>query len=970
MISQDSQLTNYLLLLTDITGRLQNFGFLELINLLEVCHRKKEYVKAVFVGDYLDEHFHLFNPDNSVTLELPSNKKIIDIILLYAICLSENYEYERALKCVTYMLEFFELSDSDIFLLGHHRQQILDKLDLSMQISLEDLSSNISDYLSYPEEIIKNIMLNMNNNANNIKIAFTITTCKRTKLFFSTINSFLHCCTDYSLINSWTCIDDNTDEIERAAMKRMYPFFEFIWKKLEEKGHPKSMNLIHQLAERYDYIFHCEDDWQFMYPNNYITKCLAILKSNDVYGQVLLNKNYGEISSHYKHAGGDRLNISFNNKKLYYHLHRHYPGGTKEHREYTSKLNGPAHTYWPHFSFRPGLVKCSVYKKIGNFNESSAHFEQEYAHRYTKEGLLTAFLPTIYCKHIGKLTSEKDGINAYSLNNEAQFTGHKRNNDDDKIKIKVLPFWCSSKEFTKVLNTQTKGNFTWNNLQLTSDDDVDYYVIWQSPGQNIPKEKDWMKKAIFFQTEPTSTTRPDLWGYWAKPQIEELLQVRYHDLYPFSNEWHTQRTYLEHYYGPKIIKTKLLSSIVTSKYFDPGHKLRIDFLKFFENKPDKPDIDIYSWDNHFKFVNHRGHLENYYNDPGLAPYKYCFRVENNSSDNFFTEKVVDTILHECLLFYWGCPNLEQLIPGDAFIRLPLDKSFEDSYNIIINSIQNNEWEKRLPIIKRAKQIILEEHSFIPLLERILLDLKLPMYVINLDRREDRWSYMKKLLSNQWNNYQRFPAIDGKQLHQKEDGSVWDSKRCVLDRQRRHLFANNDFGSRRSVIGCALSHIHLWQKLIQETQKQHNMFCILEDDSLLCDNFSELFNNLLNNLNFDFDLIFLGYHILKNKRTPNTNNKSPENIKLVKYTSDNPIFSWGTSYIGGLFGYLISKSGAHKLLGLINKYGIKHGIDYFMYKQFSELNVYFVLPGLIYSEYVDNNAVDTDIQNDHQSIIII
>jgi hypothetical protein len=49
-----------------------------------------------------------------------------------------------------------------------------------------------------------------------------------------------------------------------------------------------------------------------------------------------------------------------------------------------------------------------------------------YAYHYVKKGYKTCFLPGLVCKHIGKLTSDKDGINAYVLNDEVQFSGEKK----------------------------------------------------------------------------------------------------------------------------------------------------------------------------------------------------------------------------------------------------------------------------------------------------------------------------------------------------------------------------------------------------------------------------------------------------------------------------------------------------------------------------------------------------------------
>ena len=102
----------------------------------------------------------------------------------------------------------------------------------------------------------------------------------------------------------------------------------------------------------------------------------------------------------------------------------------------------------------------------------------------------------------------------------------------------------------------------------------------------------------------------------------------------------------------------------------------------------------------------------------MFPYKYVFNVENNSIKNYYTEKLVDGILAECLVFYSGCYNVKEYIDEKAFVYLQLD-DFEKDYKIVQDAIQNNLWEERLPYIRKAKQKILNYLQFFPRLERII-----------------------------------------------------------------------------------------------------------------------------------------------------------------------------------------------------------------------------------------------------------
>ena len=75
---------------------------------------------------------------------------------------------------------------------------------------------------------------------------------------------------------------------------------------------------------------------------------------------------------------------------------------------------------------------------------------------------------------------------------------------------------------------------------------------------------------------------------------------------------------------------------------------------------------------------------------GLLPYRYTFNAENSLEPNYFTEKVLDAILCECLCFYDGCPNLEAFLDPETFVRVPMDAP-EEAIEIISDAIAAGEW---------------------------------------------------------------------------------------------------------------------------------------------------------------------------------------------------------------------------------------------------------------------------------------
>lgn len=273
-------------------------------------------------------------------------------------------------------------------------------------------------YTEYIPHIVQNIV-------NKTKkrcplITFSITTCKRYDLFEKTMNSFLNCCIDLDLIDEWILVDDNSSEEDRKLMKEKYPFFKFIFKDISDKGHPRSMNIIKNIVKS-PYLFHIEDDWKFFERKTYILDCLSVLNSSTQIGQCLVNKNYTELCTEHDVKGGI---LCTTKTGIRYYIHEFCP--TEELKnEFVRKYgNCRSSNYWAHFSFRPSLFKTSIFKDIGDFNENIEHFEREYSYRYINKNYISAFLESIYCTHIGRLTTEINDdkkINAYSLNNEIQF---------------------------------------------------------------------------------------------------------------------------------------------------------------------------------------------------------------------------------------------------------------------------------------------------------------------------------------------------------------------------------------------------------------------------------------------------------------------------------------------------------------------------------------------------------------------
>ena len=287
--------------------------------------------------------------------------------------------------------------------------------------------------------------------------------------------------------------------------------------------------------------------------------------------------------------------------------------------------------------------------------------------------------------------------------------------DGKIIRVMLLANWADSKTCCNFYNKMTKGNYRWNNLELVWQEPCDYYVVLNCPPINVipPPER-----TILFHMEPYMERNRMSWGDWAVPPKDILKFTGTHKNTYNNLDWHLNKTYTQLMTEPVVKKESVsttLSTVLSKKYHDVGHIKRIDFVKYLDRK--KFDVHVYG-DNHFKWKKYCGTLPHLKKDDGMFPYKYVFNAENNEIRNYFTEKIVDGILAECLVFYWGCPNLEEYIDSRAFVRLELI-DFEKDMAIIQQAISENWWEQRLPYIKQAKQKILNELGFMPRLERII-----------------------------------------------------------------------------------------------------------------------------------------------------------------------------------------------------------------------------------------------------------
>lgn len=214
------------------------------------------------------------------------------------------------------------------------------------------------------------------------------------------------------------------------------------------------------------------------------------------------------------------------------------------------------------------------------------------------------------------------------------------------------------------------------------------------------------------------------------------------------------------------------------------------------------------------------------------------------------------------------------------------------------------------------------------------------YVINLARRADR---KKRFMEGHQEFASRVTvcnAIDGLQL--------------TLNEEIRTLFRNNDFSWKKSVIGCALSHYGLWEKLARSEREKTCL--ILEDDVVFPKGWLEQWQTMAASFPPDADVVYLG-GVLPPNKVAFPSIIDPVNAFFAK-VKPNSIF-------GGVdrryfhfcnYAYILTKNGAMKLCNLVKEKGIFTSGDHMIVNHGdSLLNIYFTTP-LFATCYQENDPV--------------
>ena len=186
--------------------------------------------------------------------------------------------------------------------------------------------------------------------------------------------------------------------------------------------------------------------------------------------------------------------------------------------------------------------------------------------------------------------------------------------------------------------------------------------------------------------------------------------------------------------------------------------------------------------------------------------------------------------------------------------------------------------------------------------------QIPAYVVNLDRRPDRWEeFQKQPLFGEFKSIERFPAVDGKTLDWKNDDRIsYQTRKNIEKSYRRSHYEINSLGA----IGASLSHIGIWRKFLASEAK----YCLVfEDDTVLKPEELALIDKLCQEKMPDWNLWLIGHHNWMLEGKPINPGKKEG--------------WWNVDVFTGAHAYIIDRTAAEKLLEM--PFPIETHIEYYM-----------------------------------------
>lgn len=198
--------------------------------------------------------------------------------------------------------------------------------------------------------------------------------------------------------------------------------------------------------------------------------------------------------------------------------------------------------------------------------------------------------------------------------------------------------------------------------------------------------------------------------------------------------------------------------------------------------------------------------------------------------------------------------------------------------------------------------------------------KIPIFVINMEKDKQRRDYISNKLDQLGLSFEFVKAVDGS-LIEEADIARKTLKNKTINSIGREMS--------RGEIGCVLSHLYIYKKMIKEGIEHALIF---EDDvDIDCDNFYEVIASLVKDTDNRPQVYLLTEvisYLSKNMKKINS-----------KYDVASIVQALSTA------GYLINLPAAKKMFDINKKVWIVAD-DWVRYRMYSKINIYCILPSIV------------------------
>ena len=246
------------------------------------------------------------------------------------------------------------------------------------------------------------------------------------------------------------------------------------------------------------------------------------------------------------------------------------------------------------------------------------------------------------------------------------------NRRDDKIRLNFSWNFSDSNKFTDMLLARNTYDEKYQ-FRVVYGKKADYHVVFNRTNDRVRFDK-----SIWFGTEPSFSKHTDI-DYI----LNNFKYIIYHDLSVFKNRrnygncffempmwlpWYTERNKLE-IISLNPVKEKKISFVVSglSGLRDKGaiYDLRLNFLQQILDLD--LDVDIYGRGLELNDPRYKGPIIDKYD--ALLPYKFTIAIENSVEKNYLSEKFYDAVNCKTVPIYFGCPNVDDIVGINNFIKL-------------------------------------------------------------------------------------------------------------------------------------------------------------------------------------------------------------------------------------------------------------------------------------------------------------